>query len=921
MVWKKIVLLCAIVWMTTLNLVLAESSSKLQLRNTAVTAFLHEKNVTCIERDITRFSPLNGQKYWINSHDVRQLIFGLHGSIFVATYGGGISKYNPITENFSPLFREKTEKYMDVESLVDTPEYLWFTTPHGGVGSYRKSTGEFENWLSDNKKNAAVTFPTDIITVSNGDIWFGAKLGLYRIQPETRQIDVFTPPHGEQFGPSALTVRALHKLSNERLVLETKSGHLSYSDISDQRFAIDSKLHDKHFTTINNIAVFEEKISLATEFGLVAFDESNGELTTYFQRNSSLSNNQIKRLKTDGERLWIGTYFGLDIIFASSFEIFDTLNSRVDNDVMAFAEDSTGRLWVSTYNGMYFKDNGSKIHQPIESLHPNIEFEDSRIMSSAVKENELWLGFRNDGLQIIDLTDGTSAKPIILSIMQDRGGSILIGTLGQGLFSNVNFSGNDKRIFTSTIPDITVYAIVNDDEGHQWISTTQGLLQLDIAGSILKKYTVAHGLQDNDFNFGASHKDSQGRLYFGGSKGYNRFDPKQLESTSTPPKVVLTSLKVAGEEPSLPVALQALEKLQLSHNDYFFTISFSALDFLEPSKNQYSYKLENFDSDWIDNGTRNSATYTNLPPGNYTFRVRGANSAGVWNLEGASLEIQVLPPLWFTWWAIVCYALATFAAVLYGKKIYDDRLIAKNVAIQAEQMQHAADRANDDLQEQLEIQDALVRSVYKHNMTTLDLVKNLHCVRADYLSDPSLVESFESDQNRLVALSFFESCVLYQDEVLYADLKKYTDMAIGLVLKSANVAAESITTINDVSNKMMPVEIATPLAMVIFELLDNCVSHAFEPGGPANYIQISLDSQFDTTSQSPQISLVVTDNGMGFPTGIPQEELESTGLALVRSVIDKFQGELTISTVNPGARVEILLPNSPDLIAPYGNRS
>ncbi|MFT5335438.1 MAG: two-component sensor histidine kinase, partial [Halioglobus sp.] len=254
-------------------------------------------------------------------------------------------------------------------------------------------------------------------------------------------------------------------------------------------------------------------------------------------------------------------------------------------------------------------------------------------------------------------------------------------------------------------------------------------------------------------------------------------------------------------------------------------------------------------------------------------------------------------------------------------KIYDDRLIARKVAIRAEQMQHAADRASDDLQERLEIQDELVRSVYKHNLDTLDLVKNLNAVRAEFLTSPVEIHSFEKDQQRLAALSCLESCVLYQDEILYADLKKYTDRAIDLTLKSSSIPVESITTINDVSSKMVPIELATSLAMVIFELLDNCVSHAFEPGSPANYIQISLDSQFNTGSQAHQISLVVKDDGVGFSADIPREELESTGLAFVRSVIEKFHGELTLSKANPGTRVEVLFPNTPELIAPYGNRS
>lgn len=1020
----------------------ANSNGTIQLRNSIITSLLPEKTVVCVERDLTgflwictqqglykydgynltKFSPLNRLKHRLNSFDVKQLFVGKTGNIFVATYGGGISRYDPVAENFIPIFENPDSNYLSVNSVVETPDgYLWFTPLQGGIGSYRPETGEFHDWLTRDKLNSAVTLPSDIIALPSGDIWFGAKNGLYRIRPEFDELELFLPPQGKVFDSSASNVRAIQIASEEVLIVGTKSGHLSHFNVTDDAFSKERMLNDLKFNSINDLAMFGGKLWAATDLGLISIDLKSKATKRYSAQNSHLSNNDVHALSSDGGSLWVGTYFGIDFLFSSSFDIFNMRNSGIENEIMSFTEDSEKRLWIGTYNGMYFRKEKSGHHKSITKLYPKVSISDERIMSSSVIGEDLWLGLRGDGLHVVNLADGTNFKPkvgfdsnvavtkilhtqngetwvgthksglyrfrkmkliahygldvlspyfsledvvtalfetekgmilvgtehglleldpkanvfsqekmgiekrvltpIILSITQDSNGKVLVGTLNHGIFFRNKIRGLTQSEFHSLIPDVTAYAIVIDDEGNSWVSTTQGLLKISNEGILLEKYTVAHGLQDNDFNFGASYKDSQGRIYFGGSNGYNRFFPSEVKANSPAPSVVFTKLNIIGETPSLPSSLQELEKFQLSHNDYFFNISFSVLDFLEPSKNQYSYKLENFDADWIDNGTSNSATYTNLPPGDYTFRVRGANSAGVWNLEGASINVQVLPAPWFSWWAWVSYALAAIAALLYGKKIYDDRLIAKKVAIRAEEMQHAADRASDDLQERLEIQDELVRSVYKHNLDTLDLVKNLNSVRAEFLSSPAEISSFEKDQQRLAALSYLESCVLYQDEVLYADLKKYTDMAIDLTLKSSSIPAESITTINDVSSKMVPVGMATPLAIVIFELLDNCVSHAFLAGSPINYIQISLTCAFNTSSQFHQISLVVKDDGVGFPADIPREELESTGLALVRSVIDKFQGQMTLSNANPGARVEILFPDTSELIEAYGNQA
>lgn len=1026
----------------------AVERTELQLSNSPITSLLSQTTIQSIKRDtngflwigttaglhkfdgvsISKFSSLTPDSLWIPSNDILQIEIGDKGEVWITTDDGGIAKLDPITENFVSLHPNSFSQYQNLADLEDSGDgYIWFRTTNDRIGRFNTLTNQATKWLASHPQNSNNAAQSNIVKSPSGDIWFGGEQGLSRLRPDSRSITIYPIPRKKNIETESNSITVI-ELADENLILAgTAKGDLHRFNIEKLKYDDFNERCHLDLGQISAIAIFNSLIWIGGELGLTAIDKDCEKSDLFQIDNSVLSDQSVLTLLPDSEILWVGTFLGLDYIRHSSFELFNQGNSEIDNDVQSFSTDSSGRTWIGTYNGLYFSVLDEKKHYPIESLVPDVELRDLRIMSVAAKKQELWLGYFNQGIQVVNLIDGSSrdimlgnsskrgitniyhasdgttwvgtdlaglfqvrngevysfydksprdsfklqekrvlsifesknrsiyigtengayklnttsgistklnlandknlTNAMVMSISQDNVGNVWFGTKNHGVFVQKTAGGNEatgesgEPEYSRSIPHSTIYAIEFDDSGYAWLSTTRGLLMLDSFQQVEKRYTRSHGLQGDDFNFGASYKDLQGRLYFGGSRGYNRFNPGQVDTQTSPPQIVLTDLVIAGEDPTLPVSLQSLKKLQLSHNDYFFTITFSALDFLEPSKNQYSYKLEGFDTEWIDNGTRNSATYTNLPPGNYTFRVRGANSVGVWNLEGASIEIQVLPAPWYSWWAMASYALASLIAVYYAKKIYDDRLIAKNVSIQAEQMQHAADRANDDLQEQLEIQDALVRSVYKHNMSTLDLVKNLHSVRAEFLSDPAAVSAFENDEKRLVALSYLESCVLYQDEVLYADLNKFTDMAIGLVLKSSDIPIESITTINDVSNKMVPDEIATPLALVIFELLDNCVSHAFEARGPANYVQISLGSQFNTAAQSHQLTLVVSDDGAGFPIEIPKEEIESTGLAFVRSVISQFQGELTISNGNPGTRVEILLPNTPELKAPYGDKS
>ncbi|MEH6583974.1 MAG: triple tyrosine motif-containing protein, partial [Halioglobus sp.] len=430
------------------------------------------------------------------------------------------------------------------------------------------------------------------------------------------------------------------------------------------------------------------------------------------------------------------------------------------------------------------------------------------------------------------------------------------------------------------------------------------------------QYSKAEGLQGDDFNFGASHKDSTGRLYFGGSNGYNRFDPKKIDIRSPPPPVVLTRLNIAGREPRLPVDLQSLELVELAHEDYFITIIFSALDFLDPSKNKYSYKLEGFDPEWIDNDNRNSATYTNLPAGEYTFRVRGANSAGVWNLEGASLKLRVFPSIWMSQWAFLGYALLLAVLVYFAMKAYEKRAVLRKATIMSESIRHAAEQVNDELQEQLEIQDQLVRSVYLHNVETLDLLKSFNTIQSSFSDDEAIEEALDRNLERVRAIRQLENSVCVHGDSVVADLKKYTDLIISQVLKSAIISAESITTVNEVSNRMVPIEIATPLAILIFELLHNAIHHACDEERSLNFVQVTLDLVSSPASGERDLILTVRDNGLGIPEGVSKLGTDSAGLAIVNHAVELLGAQLDISNQG-GTTVSLILHNAPELILPY----
>ncbi|NJM14458.1 MAG: hypothetical protein HC896_02935, partial [Bacteroidales bacterium] len=186
------------------------------------------------------------------------------------------------------------------------------------------------------------------------------------------------------------------------------------------------------------------------------------------------------------------------------------------------------------------------------------------------------------------------------------------------------------------------------------MSTGSGLTVYHPKQGLLRNYDKIDGLQGNEFSDNAAVKLSSGELLFGGRNGFNIFRPEDIKDNTNIPKVVITDfllhnkpVKIGLNSP-LKKSIEVTDKITLTHKDYIFSFGFAALNYLSPEKNQYKYKLEGFENEWVETQDRHMVTYTNIPPGNYTFRVIASNNDGYWNKIGASLQLSILPPWWKT---------------------------------------------------------------------------------------------------------------------------------------------------------------------------------------------------------------------------------------------------------------------------------
>ncbi|MBA2556423.1 MAG: response regulator, partial [Chloroflexi bacterium] len=255
-----------------------------------------------------------------------------------------------------------------------------------------------------------------------------------------------------------------------------------------------------------------------------------------------------------------------------------------------------------------------------------------------------------------------------------------VGTVGGGL-NRLDIEGGTFARYTTAqgLPNNVVYGVLPDDAGHLWLSTNGGLARFDPRTGEVRSF--ADGLQSNEFNSGAAFRSASGELFFGGIYGFNHFRPEDIRDNPYRPAVVITGLRRLNRREAVGDTGSILERsivettsLRIPARDNVLIFEFAALDYSAPAKNRYAYRMVGFNDTWIDAGDARTATYTNLPPGSYTFQVRGSNNDGVWNETGASLVLRILPPWWRTPWAYGLYLLLATGLILGGRRYENNRI-------------------------------------------------------------------------------------------------------------------------------------------------------------------------------------------------------------------------------------------------------
>jgi diguanylate cyclase (GGDEF)-like protein len=340
-----------------------------------------------------------------------------------------------------------------------------------------------------------------------------------------------------------------------------------------------------------------------------------------------------------------------------------------------------GTIWIGTFGGgvsRYIRESDSFVtfaHDPAETTslsNPNA----SAITEDA--EGVLWVATS-------DASDSDSLSGnAVYSLHVDQAGNLWAGTrtgLNRFLPHSDRLDGGSFQNITQSdgLPNEAVYGILSDAAGRLWLSTNYGISRYDPKTGNIRNFHLSDGLQGEEFNFGAYYADDEGTLFFGGNNGFNAFEPMGLEFGAKPPTVVLTGISKFNKPAFTNVAYEFLSDVQLGYTDDMVSFDFSAVEYTDPSRNRYAYMLEGFDRDWVQADASRRATYTDLPGGRYVFRVKGANSDGVWSESDVALTVGVEYPPWLRPSAFALYLLLAIGIVYL---LY--RIQARKLAREAE---------------------------------------------------------------------------------------------------------------------------------------------------------------------------------------------------------------------------------------------
>ena len=664
-----------------------------------------------------------------SSLQINSIVKSSDGRYLVGT-NHGLMVYDHYNEVLQLFKFDLDSKYKTIETsiesiIIDKDNSIWLGTSDKGLikVSSNNEIYKIENKPITNKRILSLSLK------NNGNILCGTENdGLFEIEIKDENIINYKFDKNIQNGIKSNSIWSIFTDNQDRIWLGYYNNGI---DVHNDNY--------NKFESLKSIPGYSNSLSSSSVTGIIKdsrerlwISTSDGGIDVYNIKNKEFVNitntkNKIATglnkaetttiFKDSKGNILVGTWESGFFILPKDSNNFSNINdsnsSLKSNKVMNFAEDSRGILWIGTFfSGLYSYD----LKKNKLTHHNSLDFKKYNINTSIIrkiivdKKDNIWIGTRSGLYQIKRTNNSYNITPFnnkfksilgenvnsttVFSLFEDKENDIWIGSLDYGLFKynydndKIEWYNNENGFIHESVSSIT-----QDKNGDLWISGNKGLSKLDLSQKQFINFNKNDGLLSNKFNYNSVYRDSE-ILYFGGLNGINFFDPNKIKYNQELPLVFLKNLKLSNElatidtpDSPLKIALNVSKELTLSHDQSFFSIEYVGVNYTRSENNQYAYFMEGFNEKWNYVGSKTNATFTNVPPGNYTFMVKAANNDGLWNETPTKLNIKILPAWWETNIAWFFYLLGPLLLIFIYYRIFSVRIKEKRT-LKSEREEH-----------------------------------------------------------------------------------------------------------------------------------------------------------------------------------------------------------------------------------------
>jgi len=915
-----------------------------------------------------RYEHIPGDPKSLSNNKVRAIFEDSEGILWVGTYGGGLNKlnrekgtffyYRHDPENPGSLSDERVMVIYESRSGI-----LWVGTDGGGVNAFDREKGIFKRYMHapGHPNSLSHNRIRSIYEDDNGLLWIGTYGGGVSIlSHDENGIEIFTHYQGDVQDPKSLSNNRVMSIfeSKENLIwIGTSGGGINAFDREKKFFNCIRRNPDvPNSLSDNRIRAFcEDKngvLWIGTDGGgLNRLDRRKGVFTHYmhdpFCRNCISHNRVYSIFEDSSEVLWIGTFGGgLDRFDREKGRFFhyrhdpENPQSLSDDRVRTIYEDSKGILWVGTMSGGLSKmdrETGTFTWYQNETGNPYslssnavfVIYEDSREalwigtwggLDKYDRKKNRFIHFKPNKSAVAHPIKPGAAVPNIrnvlsnnsvFSILEDSTGILWIGTEGGGLnrFDPIRKTWKHYSV-KDGLPNDVINGILDeispkDFVKNLWLSTNKGIARFNPGNETFIKYDVKDGLQSYEFNAGACYKSKKGEMFFGGINGFNHFFPDTIKANPQINPVVITAFRKFNEILESDKYIGEMKEMELSYKDSFFSFDFVTPEYRNPDRIQYAHKLEGFDKDWVQCGTRQFVNYTNIPGGKYIFKVRSFNRDG--GMSETSVRIRIMPPFWNTlWFRILFFTTLIFVAVSihkmrtrYIKKRSEElevmvaerttELTKANVQLKKEISNRK--QAEKQIKASLKEKEVLLKEIHHRVKNNLQTIVSLLNLQSRYIEDKQALDVFKSSQERVRAMALIHEKLYESSDLSKIDFREYIQSLITSLLDSHYLNPGQIKLNMHVEDIELDIGRAIPLGLIISELVSNSLRHAF-PYNKKGELQINLKA---SEIEEYDYTLIVGDNGIGLPEDLDIKNSNTLGMVLINALTKQLRGALDIN--------------------------